>query len=891
MSIDTAGYHPSYSSETARPPHYLQLETKYPFAPHALNTPLKRFHTYHSIEARRLVTKHAEKMGAEDIEENGGVTETHDFLRHFFNIPEETVKKVLETLKEAGYYKEGSWYGQIDNKKGLMSICEAIRKAHNSGEHDDYACRWIASPHQTPTSKANPPTSSIRPDAFLLLGMEGGTAKWEEEFAKLESDHEGLVEKVTAFWLRIGVVMEFRCADCDDSNDILDHIAPLVRHLRQMLQEQLDRWFVPGLLFSEKELAVWIVDRSGIIGMDKSFDIHEVSPTNLTTSKTVQALNSESGEVRTSHSGMFDALTRTSGLGSNDEIMIYVLKQCWRPAESRPEGEMYPPAEEAMKNHVGRLYTWEDVHVGSTRVDTAPFIRGQFTTLHRFSTGEATDPEAERRSAFLEEHDLYAFMADTYYFTLPPTFIVEPRILTRTLLKDSFGWSIQCFKDLPELIRVCNHVVKALEWLYFEKKTLQCDITTENVLITAIRGTETQGCLVDFDHAMVIEDTKFAMLAEVEENNVQVDPRLAAWTALEKGHLPLVAYRALTWAIAEGRLHSISYYVKDFQELIGRKEEHEVPVKIEDIGLFTVSEVGFSIFSLNGPNILRWTIAHSDARCKEIPTRQRKSIRCYHFLQFTLNFSSPEVLTASRLEGRCREDEKRLAHDARHDLEALFWVMTYICITRGGPGGQRRDELDPESNARNFRLREQIQSAEFGLFSSDDFSEITKNKRNVFVWKRYESGIMPCFHPYFNGLKPLMAAWFRILLMAHRYPIFETVHKTLRKELDSCYANLLTSGDFDTPNEEVEAIVQMRDQELRYLRGAGLPADAELQTQSSQSTDSQVPERKHARANSTLGLVDLQPVSEPTPNAEAQRPVASNVTDMLEPPAKKAKLQ
>ncbi|KAG6893455.1 hypothetical protein C0995_000496, partial [Termitomyces sp. Mi166 len=48
-----------------------------------------------------------------------------------------------------------------------------------------------------------------------------------------------------------------------------------------------------------------------------------------------------------------------------------------------------------------------------------------------------------------------------------------------------------------------------LEFLYFQKKTLQRDISIGNVLISSINGAEnTEGCLIDFDYAKVVKKTK-----------------------------------------------------------------------------------------------------------------------------------------------------------------------------------------------------------------------------------------------------------------------------------------------------------------------------------------------------------------------------------------------
>ena len=68
-------------------------------------------------------------------------------------------------------------------------------------------------------------------------------------------------------------------------------------------------------------------------------------------------------------------------------------------------------------------------------------------------------------------------------------------------------------------------------------------------------------------------------------------------------------------------------------------------------------------------------------------------------LQATYAFASSEILTQERIFSLSETPlKKTITHDAIHNMEAFFWVMTYICITQQGPGGDRRDNLKPEGN-------------------------------------------------------------------------------------------------------------------------------------------------------------------------------------------------
>ena len=137
-------------------------------------------------------------------------------------------------------------------------------------------------------------SSLIRPDVFLLLGMEGEAKEWEEKLKELGNNHavsgststlslitqtfvlpcQKLIKVVEAWWSRVSAIIEVKQKD---DNDILARVSQLMTYLRQVLREQLDRWFVPGFLLTGTQLSAWVVDRSGAFGTQKSFDFHKVS--------------------------------------------------------------------------------------------------------------------------------------------------------------------------------------------------------------------------------------------------------------------------------------------------------------------------------------------------------------------------------------------------------------------------------------------------------------------------------------------------------------------------------------------------------------------------------------------------------------------------------------
>ena len=149
-------------------------------------------------------------------------------------------------------------------------------------------------------------------------------------------------------------------------------------------------------------------------------------------------------------------------------LQIFILKQCWRPITAIPEGELYPPYDEAEEHHIGRVYSYEDVQVTGLTIDTHQFIRGGLE--YKYSKPESnTKSNSRKRGAdnfeIAEKRESYLFVVpetdhDPLIFNFEMTTTITGRVLSRTLLIKSHGWALHCFSDLRELVRVCDHTVE-----------------------------------------------------------------------------------------------------------------------------------------------------------------------------------------------------------------------------------------------------------------------------------------------------------------------------------------------------------------------------------------------------------------------------------------------
>ncbi|KAH9912819.1 hypothetical protein B0H21DRAFT_773490 [Amylocystis lapponica] len=129
----------------------------------------------------------------------------------------------------------------------------------------------------------------------------------------------------------------------------------------------------------------------------------------------------------------------------------------------------------------------------------------------------------------------------------------------------------------------------------------------------------------------------------------------------------------------------------------------------------------------------------------------------------------------------------RAEHNSIHDMEAIFWVVDYLCLTRDGPGGSRRKELRGEQRGGAANSLEQIV---YCFFDSENVQVLLENRKTLFDdYTDVETYIVKQFHPYFDVLKPLVVEWWRLIRFAYfsgsytpmHQPFLEVLNKTLEE--------------------------------------------------------------------------------------------------------------
>lgn len=123
-------------------------------------------------------------------------------------------------------------------------------------------------------------------------------------------------------------------------------------------------------------------------------------------------------------------------------------------------------------------------------------------------------------------------------------------------------------------------------------------------------------------------------------------------------------------------------------------------------------------------------------------------------------------------------------HNAVHDMESLFWVLLYICLTQAGTQSTRRYELLPNANATKNDLTMLVHD----LFEKGDVGK----RSYCLTLQRYFEAILANIHPYFNCLKNLLSKLRWALYLGHLYDGVEhyNIHSVILAILEEAIVEL-----------------------------------------------------------------------------------------------------
>lgn len=167
------------------------------------------------------------------------------------------------------------------------------------------------------------------------------------------------------------------------------------------------------------------------------------------------------------------------------------------------------------------------------------------------------------------------------------------------------------------------------------------------------------------------------------------------------------------------------------------------------------------------------------------------------------------------------DDVTPLCHGAPHDAEALKWLLTWICLTRSGPGGNRRPELrrdinNPTSSSDDYNLK--LHDLVWSLFLDDNYRQMGGYKADILNKTQGFPYPPDYFGDYFKPLKGLWEKWREIILVAHRHPIFEKVHDFIIDAIDETIKELFPTNVARQRTPEEQKVLDDREEKLRYLK-------------------------------------------------------------------------
>ncbi|KAI8986731.1 hypothetical protein BD414DRAFT_545044 [Trametes punicea] len=762
-----------------------------------------------------------------DVNNRIQVYDGDQFLDAILPVVVHTVDNIYHLLQESKTYHDGRWCGlpeggaefqEGDPYGPFVSVANKIAAEARRDVDDEQQIRdssWVDYHHTPPRCLKDEGPTKVRPDCLLALG---GLANVMHD-SSLPAD-----KREEFFWLQaVAAVAAKRECQLKDEELIME----VLSHLRKIMIKQKDRRFVLGLALSGTQISVWLQDRSGILGMDRPIDIHKepkkfiqvitafamLPAHRLGFDPTMRLAREPSAPIHTyrlcstgpdqfdielykknnyeiqwvieTENGLYMTLKSLSPLRTDvfrgsgsivwavilyeerhidpDERQILVLKQAWRLEGQENEAELYKSlciAKDASSSEdvrsVGEVVYDEDVTINGAVDSTRDLIHGGLEPV----PPPSEDPDSLiglERERF-QHTDFELLHVDTVSVdnvqrierirvgegTSTPINRTRTRIVLRI-----FGCSVEFLTNLHERLCILLHGVRAHRFAY-RHGVFQRDVSPANLLIALICGSESlEGrasgdCLIDLHHAK----------------------RILPVSARE------IAFRAPTPDVVKGVRMTLEWeyiaahkYVEKFGEFAG--------------GAYDLATLGWNVNLLvscpPSPrlHLLRYAEGPKSSTRHHPGTGGESA--SFGSPQGTQPFTSVKLFSSGDF---CLDlFDKNVLPDAVHDMESFLWVLLCVCLTRSGPGGGRRKDLeieieqvsDPEERTRIKELHNIV-----WRFLDGDIGTLAANKRSLLKNSTaFELEILIHTHEYFAPFKPALLQWWELMLLADEYQGYE----------------------------------------------------------------------------------------------------------------------
>ncbi|KAH8084354.1 hypothetical protein BXZ70DRAFT_900451 [Cristinia sonorae] len=867
------------------------------------------------------------------------VAPSDNFLKTFLPLPEgDLTAKKFEGIYGTDYFKT---FGLPDGQKAerllYPMLVDAASKILACCDGDVHSY-WISRPDSTPKS-SDKSTAQIRPDAAAVLGDQrayfraldllqasGTTEVRADNCSRLRPPKSfpafsQLRDQITIWWLRVNTPVEVKPTDSEEHQR--EGSAQLCRYMRQVLRHQLDRRYVFGLLLCNHKMRVFYCDRSGLLvtmdwvdirAMPKQFiqvivGLSRLEPGKLGWDKTM-LLRLQTQKKKLVFAPSTDPRVKVADYGasaydtqwaifvpnsdgsvdgkwyvtvralslSRAEVMVgratlvwlrltecwqkrLVLKNAWGRTDSTTEKDFYGTER---VDHVGHVSCSVRIGNPTTAGKGVNSLRGGVDSVWRQWKGgfyeqlEGKRPRVRPRSP--EDSLAHEGGGVAAPESEKP---IASRILIRTVM-EAYGWPIKYFKDLEEFVRVTRDTVRGHRNLYFKNGVLQRDISAGNMLACLDEVGETHGELIDLDHA-----SRSPLRLKY---NPRKDSSGFSFTALQSNAVEFLK-------------HDLDLNVKQLDPALSSALLRRCQ------GSSTLASTTFermTMLYMKSPHLMHCRKGQ-DSDSKELLWASVQD-------EGTLAFMSAELFGSGPYFGRTvipRTDipntSQVVVHTAIHDMESVFWVFLYICLTRRGPGGARREELYsdssmPSEDSTRTTHEARVRAIVEALFDSPYERVIQQNKRNLFTNPQdFEVDILPFIHPYFKPIEALLVRWFKLFQIA--YGTYDDVgqgiiHDQVLDILDDALQALPKQSD---PEYELmtQAELERRRRHLaQYAAFPDLPpaasASSSAPNDSHQLATQESPHRFSASSSVAVPAANQQPISPTRPKAKKLRIMLSS---------------
>ncbi|KAL0949360.1 hypothetical protein HGRIS_009429 [Hohenbuehelia grisea] len=746
------------------------------------------------------------------------VDDSKDFVEKMFPTDAGIIADIFQAaIKDGTYNAEARLWGSIPQEGAEAALQLAISQLFNYIYTKTRALRGSNTASTNPRHSPNPGVPKGGPDVNLAFVGGPGQGKGKDIFDY--STQQVLIKtfcQSSQRGIRGSGNREANAYNRDNkgwarlSIQVLDYM-----HLA--LQEQLDRRFIFGMIVSGSEVVLWLMDHSGMLGMERPINFHESpeilirivagfatlpatmlgydpdtelylpggisTPSYLLSPKQMQNYHCSSHFTQwvitidgekwvTTYPIAMHQHWRGHGLSvfavaklceytaNKDSCKIHVFKQTWRSTQSQEEPIAYKLIHARQKNTDEE----DDVHryIPQCLRSGTSLVNGEvdetLTVIRQGleASGTAANCVGEKRTI--------------WYLFGPPSFLLQT-------IQQSADWHLEIQNDRPPVSRTRSYLL--LEELGVP---LTCFADLPELLTVILHALKGECHQLAWSKGILHRDISIGNIIftltdqGTFDRGLLIDFDLAVLGSVEELHYPPIDIPATD---CECRLAPIFKFLfqdakdlspdKDFpREFFGRAATVYPGMQGTSADLLRLTYVNAAT-SIRQRDIVLDNLTPGDIGWYDEPCiRVDFSTSPLHKTRAgTDPFISTEVLLGHAIHPCGIE----FSHDAVHDIESFVWVLLYICLTTTGPDSPRKATSLKERwliPLKDYFTGPDIATRRMSLFS-DSLKPITR-------LDNFDEELLVHFDPYYNTLKPLLKEWFATLYLAYHFRGYELRH-------------------------------------------------------------------------------------------------------------------